>query len=209
MDATPTSTARPWYARPVVVLNWLAVLLTLGLLVAFLYQAGAFGALTKTKTIIPPKDVTQEKVIVKQSTVKGYDREDQPYTIDAVSANQDPDQPNIIQLQQVTGLLRKASGNQFTITADSGVYNSRDRTLDLQDNIVIVSPGRFTAKMPKARITLENKELISDDHVVVTLNSGEITANGVRIADDGKNITFLNRVKAKLRQAANKENKQK
>jgi hypothetical protein len=62
--------------------------------------------------------------------------------------------------------------------------------------------------MPSARITLEKKELFTDDHVVVTLKTGDITANGLRITDNGKNITFLNRVKAKLRQAAEKENKQ-
>ena len=62
--------------------------------------------------------------------------------------------------------------------------------------------------MPTARITLENKELISDDHVVVTLNTGDISANGLRITDNGKNIRFLNGVKAKLKKAAEKENRQ-
>jgi hypothetical protein len=98
---------RPWYGRPVVVLNWLALALTTGLLVTFLVQAGLFESLMETKQPAQPKDVTQEKVVVKTSTVKGFDGEEQPYTIDAVSAAQDPDQPNIIGLDKVTGELRK------------------------------------------------------------------------------------------------------
>ncbi|MDH3740457.1 MAG: LPS export ABC transporter periplasmic protein LptC [Hyphomicrobiales bacterium] len=213
MDATSQHSldqpVRPrWYTRPIVVMNWLALALTIGLLVTFLIQAGMLETIMESKQVSQPKDVTQEKVIVKASTVKGYDGEKQPYNIDAAAAAQDPDQPNIIGLDKVTGELRKASGQVFTIAADNGIYNSRTRTLDLKDNVVIVSRDRFVAKMPTARITLENKELFTDDHVVVTLKTGDITANGLRITDNGKNITFLNRVKAKLRQASAKENKQ-
>ena len=213
MDATSQQSSaqsgRPhWYARPIVVLNWLALALTLGLLATFLLQAGMLQSMMETRKPAPPKDVTQEKVIVKTSTVKGYDLEQQPYTIDAVTAAQDPDQPNLIDLDKVSGELRKASGQVFTIAADTGTYNSRTRTLDLKHNVVIVSKNRFVAKMPTARISLENKELISDDHVVVTLNTGDISANGLRITDNGKNIRFLNGVKAKLKKAAEKENRQ-
>ncbi len=213
MNATSQETEpRPRRAsgttRTIVIVNWLALVLTLGLLATFLVQAGILETFTADKPVAVPKDVTQEKVIVRTSTVKGYDTEDQPYEIDAVTAAQDPDQPNLIGLEKVTGKLRKASGQTFTIAADTGLYNSRTRTLDLKANVIIVSPDRFVARMPTARITLENKELISDDHVVVTLKTGDITANGLRITDNGKNITFLNRVKAKLRKAAAKENKQ-
>ncbi|NNE23560.1 MAG: LPS export ABC transporter periplasmic protein LptC [Rhizobiales bacterium] len=198
----------PWYTRPIVVMNWLALALTIGLLVTFLIQAGMLETIMAPRQAAQPKDVTQEKVIVKTSSVNGYDGEEQPYQIDAAAAAQDPDRPNIIGLDKVTGQLRKASGQVFTIAADNGIYDSRTRTLDLKDNVVIVSQDRFVAKMPTARITLENKELFTDDYVVVTLKTGDITANGLRITDNGKNITFLNRVKAKLRQASAKENKQ-
>ena len=191
-----------------VILNWLAALLTIGLVVTFLVQAGTFEALTRKAPDKPVGQVTKEKVHVKTSTVKGYDVEKQPYSIDAQSAAQDPDKPELIVLEKVTGELRKSSGQVFTIAADNGLYNSRVRALDLKDNVVIVSPDRFVAKMPTARITLENKELSTDDHVVVTLKTGDITANGLRIAENGKNITFLNRVKARLRPAAAKEDRQ-
>ena len=198
----------PWYARPVVLFNLLALAVTIGLFVTFLVQAGVFEALTTEKPVEKPKTVTQEKVIVKTSTVKGYDSEQQPYTIDAVTAAQDPDEPNIIGLNKVTGELRRSTGQTLTIAADNGIYDSDARTLDLQNNVVIEAKGRFVARMPTARITLENKELITDDNVVVTLNSGDITANGLRVTDNGKNIRFLNRVKGRLNPAAQKENKQ-
>ncbi|MGI9464516.1 MAG: LPS export ABC transporter periplasmic protein LptC, partial [Aestuariivirgaceae bacterium] len=174
----------------------------------FLWHAGVLETRVGKLAPAPPQDLTQEKVVVKASSVKGFDDEDQPYTIESRSAAQDPDKPNLIALGTVTGQLRKASGQTVRIEADNGIYDSRTKTLDLSGNVRIVSPDRFTAKMPTARITLENKELFTEDHVVVTLKTGDITSNGLKIVDDGKNITFTNRVKAKLRHAANKENKQ-
>ncbi len=204
--------ARPdqprWYQRPVVVLNWFAVALTVGLFTTFLWQAGMFDALFRQQLTKPPKDLTQEKVVVKSSSLKGFDDENQPYTIESRSATQDPDKPNLITLRAVSGELRKASGQTVSIQADNGLYDSHTKTLDLSGDVRIVSPDRFTARMPTARITLENKELFTKDHVVVTLKTGDITSNGLKIVDDGKNITFTNRVKAKLRRTANKENKQ-
>ncbi len=210
MNVTPDqSSTRPgWYLRPVVLLSWLALALTVGLLLTFLVQAGMFDTLARQDPVEQPEDLTQEKVVVKSSSLKGFDSEKQPYTIDSITATQDPDKPNLVSLNTVTGKLRKASGQIVTIAADNGVYNSRTKTLNLAGNVRIVSPDRFTATMPTARITLENKQLFTKDHVVVTLKSGDITSDGLKIVDEGKNITFLSRVKAKLRSSADKGNKQ-
>ena len=190
------------------VLNWLALALTIGLFATFLIQAGLFDLFAAKRAVEQPKDVTQEKVVVRSSSVNGFDREDQPYTIDSVTAAQDPDQPNLIALSGISGKLRKASGQEVTIASHNGVYDSDAKVLDLKGDVEIVSKDRFVAKMPRARITLDNKQLFTEDDVVVTLKSGDITSRGLKILDDGKNITFLSRVKAKLRYAGEKENKQ-
>ncbi|MGI9465293.1 MAG: hypothetical protein ACR2OM_15230, partial [Aestuariivirgaceae bacterium] len=101
MAAPPRRSA--WYQRPVVVLNWLAVVLTIGFFATFLWQAGMLEALVGKPAPAPPQDLTQEKVVVKASSVKGFDDEDQPYTIESRSAAQDPDKPNLIALGTVTG----------------------------------------------------------------------------------------------------------
>ncbi len=199
---------RPWYRRPVFVLNWLALLLTVGLFVTFLVQAGLFDGVSRRAPTTAPKDITQEKVVVKASSVKGFDQERQPYVVDAAAAAQDPDKPNLITLSQVSAELRKPSGQVISIAADGGIYNSRSKSLDLKGNVRIVASDQFTATMPSATITLENKQLITEDQVLVTMNSGSIMARGLRIVDNGKNITFLQRVRARFGKAASKENRE-
>lgn len=194
--------------RIVVVLKWTALAATVGLFATFLIQAGMLEVITRNEPAAAPTDITQDKVMVSASSVHGFDDEEQPYSINSVSASQDPDQPHLVSLNIVTGKLRKASGQIVTVDADTGNYNSKIKTLDLAGNVRIVSADRFVATMPSARITLENKQLFTEDHVIVTLKSGNITANGLKITDDGKNITFLNRVKVKLRPSGEKENKQ-
>lgn len=192
--------------RPVV-LSWLMLGLAAGLFVLFLVQAGTFEDLAAPPSAPAKVDVTQEKVVVGSSSISGFDRQSQPYTVNAQSAVQDPDKPNIINLQTVSGELRKVDGQRFTIDARAGIYDSDSKTLDLAGDVNIVSVGRFVATMPKARVSLTDKELSTKERVVVTFDGGDIVADGVEITNAGKNIRFLARVKAHLRSAAKKENK--
>jgi hypothetical protein len=51
---------------------------------------------------------------------------------------------------------------------------------------------------------MEKKNLVSDVPVVVEMGSGTITANGLQISNDGKNILFLNGVKARFTEDSKK-----
>ncbi len=201
-----TGTRRGGWRDPVV-LSWLMVALAVGFFVVFLIQAGTFHSLTAAPPAPAKVDVTQEKVVVGISSISGFDRENQPYTVNAQTAVQDPDKPNIIHLETVSGELRKSTGRRFTVDARKGVYNSDSKALDLVGDVNIISVGRFVATMPNARVLLSDKELSSHERVEVKFDSGDIVAHGVRITDQGKNIQFLSRVKTRLRAAAKKENK--
>jgi hypothetical protein len=76
--------------------------------------------------------------------------------------------------------------------------------MDLEGKVMIVEAGRFTAAMEKAHIVMEKKNLVSNVPVVVEMDSGTITANGLQITNDGKNILFLNGVKARFTETAKK-----
>jgi hypothetical protein len=58
--------------------------------------------------------------------------------------------------------------------------------------------------MEKAHIEMEKKNLVANVPVLVEMGSGTITANGLKISNDGKNILFLNGVKARFTEAAKK-----
>ena len=193
--------------RRTTLISWVVFGFAVGFFVLFLIQAGTFDALTEYPDAPAPTGVTQEKVVVQTSSISGFDREQQPYTVNAQSAVQDPDKPNIIRLNTVSGKLQKSTGKVFTIDGKKGVYDSDSKTLDLAGDVHIISVGRFVATMAKARVTLLEKQLRTDDSVVVKFDTGDISADGLKITNDGKNIEFLSRVKVRLRAAASKQNK--
>ena len=193
--------------QPAVVASWLVLGLAIVFFIVFLVQAGTFSVFRDFPEPQPVQDVTQEKVVVSTSSISGFDREKQPYTINSQSAVQDPERANIINLKSISGKLRKSNGTRYSFDAQTGVYDSDSKTLDLAGDVHIISSGRFVASMPSATVSLQDKKLVSDAQVMVQFDSGDIVANGVRISNDGKDILFLNRVKAQLRSATSKENK--
>ncbi len=193
--------------QPAAIASWLTLALAIAFFILFLVQAGTFSSFSDYPEPAPVKDVTQEKVIVSSSSISGFDREKQPYTINSQSAVQDPERANIINLKTISGRLRKSDGTQYSFDAKTGVYDSDSKTLDLAGDVHIISSGRFVATMPSARVSLQDKQLTSDAQVVVQFDNGDIVANGVRITNDGKDILFVNGVRAHVLSAASKENK--
>jgi lipopolysaccharide export system protein LptC len=176
-------------------------LIVLVILAIFLYQTGTFTSEPKPvlDTALPADQVT-----VKSSTITGLDSEKQPYSISASTAVQDKDKPNFINLDQVSGATSRTDGEKITFQSQKGLYNSDGKTLDLDKDVVITSAGRFTARMDKAHVVVEEKRLTSAVPVVVELNNGTINANGVEISNDGNNIVFLNGVKAHFEKSQSK-----
>ncbi|QIG48640.1 LPS export ABC transporter periplasmic protein LptC [Nordella sp. HKS 07] len=168
-------------------------LVLIGVVLAFLYQTGAF---TPAPAPVEEAVVPADHVTVTTSTITGLDRQQQPYSISAVTGIQDKAEPKFIKLDQVSGATSRKNGEAITFQSKKGLYNSDVKTLDLDTEVVIRSEGRFTARMDKAHVVVGEKRLTSDVPVAVELSNGTINANGVQITNDGNNILFLNGVKA-------------
>lgn len=185
-------------------LSWLAVLIGLGFVALFLVQAGLLDALLPETR--PPGPVTPvtDQITATESTVSGLDRENQPYQVNARRGWQDEKVPTLVHLEAIDGKFRRATGATFTLSADTGAYDTKVKELDLQGNVVISEAARFTARMDKAHVVVEEKKLTSGSPVDVALGNGTIAANGLQISDDGNRILFLNGVKARFGGADNK-----
>lgn len=193
----PAAASALRWARLSRLLSWLAVLVGVGFVVAFLAQAGLFASFLPSEPSISPV-VQPDQINATESTVNGVDRENQPYEVKAKRGWQDEKTPNLVHLETVEGRFRRAAGVEYNITADTGLYDTSVKTLDLAGNVRIVQKDRFTALMDKAHVVVEEKKLTSDVPVDVTFGSGTIRANGMQITNDGARILFLNRVKAQF-----------
>ncbi len=181
-----------------------------GIIGLFLYSMGVFEGRPEP---VPVPDAragkqNQNQVTVSASTVSGFDKERQPYLLDAATAEQDPVKQNIVYMKKVKAKLHKLDGTRYHVDADGAVYDSAAKSLDLRGNVIVISQDRFVARMPQATVTLKDKRLYSDQPVEVTLPTGRITANGVEVTENGQHIVFFNRVKAVLHGKSRKEDSQ-
>jgi lipopolysaccharide export system protein LptC len=197
--SSPTEPARKAVrqARLAKAMTWLAAAIGAGFVVAFLVQAGLFNALLPDEPKAPP-EVRADQISATQSTVSGLDREQQPYEVTARRGWQDDATPTLVHLEAPEGRFRRAAGTEYTITAETGLYDTETKKLDLSGNVLLEQVNRFKARMERANVVVEEKRLVSDSAVAVDFGSGTVNANGMQITDDGARILFLNGVKARF-----------
>jgi LPS export ABC transporter protein LptC len=194
-DAARRANARARLARG---LGTLAAAMALGFLAVFLIQAGFFAALMPRPPTAPVVVENPEQITSSDATLAGFDREKQPYEVRAESGYQDKDKPNIVHLKKVTATFRKTTGEVYDVAANAALYDTKAKELELSGNVEIVEPGRFTARMERAHVVVEEKRLTSDAAIAVFFADGTIEAKGLEISNDGKTILFLNGVKARF-----------
>ena len=163
----------------------------------FLYQAGLYGYLMPAVTPPVPHIEDPGQVTSYQSTLTGKDNNGQPYEIAAARSWQDKDTANLFHLEQMQATLHRPSGNPYRLTGKLAHYDSHSKTADVEGAVSIVEAGRFTARMEKVHINMNDRSLTSGVPVKVDMAHGTIiTANGMEITGDGDHILFLNGVKA-------------
>jgi LPS export ABC transporter protein LptC len=194
-DAVSRAVARNRLAP---LIGWGAILATLALIAVFVWQAGLFNALMPRAPATPETIDNPEQGAATSANVTGFDKDNQPYTFSSKTALQDKVLPNKVHLTDVSGTFKRNSGEVVTLAANGGLYDTDIKTLDLAGAVRIESEGRFVAEMESAHVDTTSKKMTSDSAVVVTFGSGTIQANGLEITNDGKNILFHDRVRAKF-----------
>ena len=175
-----------------------SIIAGLALIGSFFWQAGVFNALIPKPPVAPSVVANPEQGLASTATVTGFDKENQPYSFSSDTALQDKTEPHKVHLTGVSGHFLRNSGETITLAANGGLYDTDAKTLDLEGAVHIVSIGRFTADMDRAHVDTTTKKMTSDTPVKVIFGSGTINANGLEITDDGKNILFKDRVRAKF-----------
>jgi lipopolysaccharide export system protein LptC len=191
-------------ARLAPILSWVVTALGLGLVAIFLLQAGLFSVLRPKPKPATPTVEMPEQIVGSFSRIAGFDSEKQPYEVTAKKGYQDKEKANLVHLESLVATFRRSSGQSYEVSSNAGLFDSKAKEMDLEGQVIIMEAGRFTAVMEKAHIVMEKKNLVSNVPVVVEMSSGTIRANGMQITNGGKNILFLNGVKARFTETESK-----
>ena len=120
---------------------------------------------------------------------RGTDDQGQPFTLTAVSADEQGD-GNVV-LKAPIGDLTLKSGAWLLLKSDTGMYHQKTGTLGLTGNVTLYRNDGTTMTVPHVRIDLHAGSAVSTDPVQVQGPFGTLNAaNGFVVSNHGTDITF-------------------
>jgi len=170
----------------------------------------------------PTSDVTGNKV-----KYAGVDAKNRPFSITAEAATQPDNTPasnvntkvpagtpqnaqqiaqpvaapkadSIINLKQIIADMTMTDGAWVALTADSGVYDRDQSTVDLSGNVTLFHDTGLQFQTDAAKVDLKNDTAQGDAPVEGQNPDGTLVAEGFRVLNDGKTVIFLGRSYMKI-----------
>ena len=132
----------------------------------------------------------------------GFRKDLRPYEVTASAAKQDIRNPSIIELSELKARIGMGDRGTALLTSTNGIYDSNKETLQLSGAVRVRTGDGIELTMKSAFAEFKTGSVISKEPVEVQMRDGTIYANGIEIADGGREIIFPGRVKTIFTQAA-------
>lgn len=139
--------------------------------------------------------VVDGKLVMNNPKITGTDGNQRPYTLSAERAVQDAQKPEVVTLEKISGKLAVDDVNFANVIAGSGIYDTKDKTIVLRDDVKVDTDDGMAIRLKGAAIDIEAGVLSSSEPVSIDTGRAKITAQSVVVSDKGKRIVFENRVK--------------
>jgi lipopolysaccharide export system protein LptC len=120
----------------------------------------------------------------------GVDRENRPYVVTSAIGRQSSNRDDLMSLERPRAEMTMHNGALVVVTAATAMYQSQAQLLDLFGDVNLLHENgtRFVTKT--AHIDVAADSAAGNDPVTGHGPSGDITAEGFRVADRGNTIVF-------------------
>jgi lipopolysaccharide export system protein LptC len=143
--------------------------------------------ITKTIPLANVAVVGQDNAVT-GLVIQGIDQYQKPFTIHAESARA-PTMDADVALEKVRADLTVSQQYPVSLVADHAIFNQKNQTLHMMGNVVLLKQAE-SFRLKELLIDLKTQEATSFSGVNAALPMGNIMADGLRITDKGKTITF-------------------
>ena len=147
--------------------------------------------------------ISSEGLVMKSPIVTGGG-ESNNYKITADKAIQRLLDPNVLNLEKISADIINTTGESTKLTANDGIYHSKDDVLTLNENIKITRKNEYSIHLKNAHINLSDGSFESNDYVYIQLKNGELSAMQAKY--DETSIRFQGDVKVTLQPTNSSEN---
>ena len=124
----------------------------------------------------------------------GYDDNDRPYTLTALTAQRRRENVGLVDL--VNPQLKDAAST--TVQAREGVWNAELEVLDLSGDVVMTDAGGYTFTSQKTRMYVRENRVEGQDPLTGFGPVGEVKADGYEVLDGGDRILLKGNVWTKF-----------
>ncbi len=122
------------------------------------------------------------------------------FRITARKSRHDPTAPDLIRLFGIDArLTQPADRTPSRLTADQGLYNVKDKTLDLSGTIRAVTSNGLKAYLSSARLFLDAQKVVSKEPVRVDMLNGRVQAQQMVLWSKEKRVLFTGAVRVRIR----------
>ena len=134
------------------------------------------------------------KVTMDRPKLSGFHADGRPYTVLAKEAIQDAKTPNILELHEIDARVTMGDKSTAHVLAATGTYDSSAQTMKLKGDVHVTTDAGYDARMASAFVQFKTNSVETQDPVTVVMNADTVTADSMKMTDNGKAVTFSGHV---------------
>ncbi len=133
--------------------------------------------------------VSGTKIKMENPKLSGFTRDSRRYDVTAGAAAQDLTKPGIIELQDITAVVQMQENSTMTLSAMTGLLDTKKELLTLQREIVVTSSS-YEGYLDEAAIDTRTGNVVSEKPVKLKMLNGTVDANRFELTQNGDLIRF-------------------
>jgi lipopolysaccharide export system protein LptC len=142
------------------------------------------------------------KIVMERPAISGRNGDGINYSMVAVRALQDIENPNKITLQDVKAAVPINDEVIARVAATAADFDRGSDMLDLSSPFDVNLSNGITARFKSAHLNIPGGVMDSKDPVNITMTGGAIVADSLKITDKGHTITLIGQVRVNVDPAA-------
>ena len=124
------------------------------------------------------------------SSWTAFTPDQRPYELWAKAATQDITDPDHVDLSDLRAKVLMEDQSTVTLNAKTGVFDTKQQQLDLKKDILLTTSSGYEARLSRAFVDMAKGTVSSDERVDVKLTNGTLSADRLRITDNGEVVRF-------------------
>jgi lipopolysaccharide export system protein LptC len=170
-----------------------------GVFILFVVVGAYWWSLPSTPSVsMQSAGIENGKMVMKNPELNGVDQQQRPYTLVAREAIQDPAAPNEVELNNIDARVPMEDGLFAKILAGKGYYDSKAKTLKLDQDVDIKTDDGMKMTLKDADIDMEAGNLQTANPVSIVTEQAVISADSFTVEKNGEKVVFENRVRMTL-----------